>query len=167
MSDLVAARRRMVAEQIHARGVRDAQVLAAMVKVRREAFVPERFRDLAYADRPLPIAAEQTISQPYIVAYMIEALAFGLGEKVLEIGAGSGYAATVLAEIAADVYTIERIGVLAEEAAGHLADEGYDNVRILHADGTKDWIEVAPFDAILVSAGARLSLWAVTQRPRN
>ncbi|MDH3664915.1 MAG: protein-L-isoaspartate(D-aspartate) O-methyltransferase, partial [Alphaproteobacteria bacterium] len=154
MSDPALQRQRMVIGQIHARGVRDARVLAAMGKVRREAFVPEQMRDLAYADTPLPIAAEQTISQPYIVAYMIEALALEGGEKVLEIGSGSGYAAAVLAEIADEVYTIERIGVLAEEAAAHLAEEGYDNVHVLHADGTKGWGEVAPFDAILVSAGA-------------
>ncbi len=154
MSDLALQRQRMVTRQIHARGVRDPRVLAAMGKVRREAFVPAHMRDLAYADTPLPIAAEQTISQPYIVAYMIEALTLQGGEKVLEIGAGSGYAAAVLAEIAAEVYTIERIGVLAEEAGAHLADEGYDNVHVLHADGTRGWAEAAPFDAILVSAGA-------------
>ena len=154
MSDLALQRQHMVAAQIHARGVRDPQVLAAMDKVRREAFVSPEVRDLAYADTPLPIAAEQTISQPYIVAYMIEALVLEGGEKVLEIGAGSGYAAAVLAEIADEVYTIERIGVLAEEAERNLRSEGYDNVHVLHADGTKGWPEAAPFDAILVSAGA-------------
>ena len=147
-------RERMVAEQILARGVRDKRVLDAMSKVSREAFVPENVRNLAYEDRPLPIAAGQTISQPYIVAYMIEALVLKGGEKVLEIGAGSGYAAAILAEIAGEVYTIERIDQLAEKAASNLMDQGYENVHILHADGTIGWRDESPFDAILVSAGA-------------
>jgi protein-L-isoaspartate(D-aspartate) O-methyltransferase len=144
----------MVAEQIIARGVRDKRVLDAMSKVNRKAFMPENVRNLAYEDRPLPIAAGQTISQPYIVAYMIEALVLKGGEKVLEIGAGSGYAAAVLAEIAGEVYTIERIDQLAEKAASNLIGEGYENVHILHADGTIGWRDESPFDAILVSAGA-------------
>lgn len=146
-------RERFVSEQVEARGVRDPLVLAAMRKVPRERFVPEHLRGEAYADSPLPIGAGQTISQPYIVAFMIEALALRGGEKVLEIGAGSGYAAAVLAEIAAEVYTIERIGQLAERAAVNLADAGYENVHVRHADGTEGWREEAPFDAILVSAG--------------
>lgn len=154
MNDLAMRRRRMVAEQIYARGVRDERVLDAMEKVPREVFVPERFGMSAYDDSPLPIADGQTISQPYIVAYMIEALALKGGEKVLEVGAGSGYAAAVLAEIAGQVFTIERIGQLAETAAAHLADAGYRNVHVLHADGTRGWLDEAPFDAILVSAGA-------------
>jgi protein-L-isoaspartate(D-aspartate) O-methyltransferase len=154
MADFAEQRERMVREQIFSRGVRDRKVLDAMGKVAREAFVPADVRELAYADTPLPIAAGQTISQPYIVAYMIEALALRGGEKVLEIGAGSGYAAAVLAEVAGEVYTIERIGELADNAAAHLEEEGYDNVHILNADGTRGWVEQAPFDAILVSAGA-------------
>jgi protein-L-isoaspartate(D-aspartate) O-methyltransferase len=154
MSDFAKLREGMVSEQVHARGVRDALVLEAMGKVHREAFVPAGLRENAYADAPLPIAEGQTISQPYIVAYMIEALALKGGEKVLEIGAGCGYAAAVLAEIAGEVYTIERIAQLAEKAASHLSDEGYENVHVLHADGTRGWDEHAPFDAILVSAGA-------------
>jgi len=154
MSDFANQRKRMVLEQIYGRGVRDPRVLKAMATVRREAFVPERLRHLAYADTPLPIASGQTISQPYIVAYMIEALALQGKERVLEIGAGSGYAAAVLAEIAGDVYAIERIGALAEKAASCLMDEGYENVHVLHADGTVGWADFAPFDAILVSAGA-------------
>jgi len=155
MADLEKQQReRMVAEQILARGVRDKRVLDAMSKVSREAFIPENVRNLAYEDRPLPIAAGQTISQPYIVAYMIEALVLKGGEKVLEIGAGSGYAAAVLAEIVGEVYTIERIDQLAEKAASNLIDEGYENVHILHADGTIGWRDESPFDAILVSAGA-------------
>ncbi|MHA1165875.1 MAG: protein-L-isoaspartate(D-aspartate) O-methyltransferase, partial [Alphaproteobacteria bacterium] len=154
MSDFTKLRERMVSEQIYARGVRNIHVLEAMGKVRREAFLPTDMHDLAYADTPLPIAEGQTISQPYIVAYMIEALALKGGEKILEIGAGCGYAAAVLAEIAGEVYTIERIAQLAERAASHLIDEGYENVHVLHADGTRGWDEHAPFDAILVSAGA-------------
>ncbi len=155
MTDLEKQHReRMVAEQIIARGVRDKRVLDAMSKVNRKAFVPENVRNLAYEDRPLPIAAGQTISQPYIVAYMIEALVLKGGEKVLEIGTGSGYAAAVLAEIAGEVYTIERIDQLAEKAASNLIGEGYENVHILHADGTIGWRDESPFDAILVSAGA-------------
>ncbi len=155
MTDLEKQHReRMVAEQIFARGVHDKRVLDAMSKVNRKAFVPENVRNLAYEDRPLPIAAGQTISQPYIVAYMIEALVLKGGEKVLEIGAGSGYAAAVLAEIAGEVYTIERIDQLAEKAASSLIGEGYKNVHVLHADGTIGWRDESPFDAILVSAGA-------------
>ncbi len=154
MTDMKKLRERMVAEQVHARGVRDTRVLEAMRSVHREAFVPANVREYAYTDMPLPIAEGQTISQPYIVAYMIEALALRGGEKVLEIGAGSGYAAAVLAQIVGEVYTIERIGQLAEKAASHLVDEGYENVHVLHADGTRGWDEHAPFDAILVSAGA-------------
>jgi protein-L-isoaspartate(D-aspartate) O-methyltransferase len=154
MDDFVNQRDRMVADQIAARGVRDPRVLAAMRRVRREVFVPADFRRFAYADRPLPIAAGQTISQPYVVAFMVESLALDGDEKVLEIGAGSGYAAAVLAELAGEVYTIERVAELAEHAARCLREEGYDNVHVLEADGTQGWSEQAPFDAILVSAGA-------------
>lgn len=154
MADCAEMRHRMVAEQIAARGVRDPQVLNAMLKVPRELFVPAEVRELAYADMPLPISAGQTISQPYIVAYMAEALALRKGDKVLEIGTGSGYAAAVLAEIAAEVYTIERVSALADSAAVTLQKAGYDNVHILNADGTRGWAAHAPFDAILVSAGA-------------
>ncbi len=146
-------RERFVREQIAARGVHDPNVLTAMRKVRRERFVPEQLREEAYADTPLPIGGGQTISQPYIVAFMIEALALQGGERVLEIGAGSGYAAAVLAEIAGEVFTVERIGQLAERAAINLADAGYTNVHVRHADGTEGWADQAPFDAILVSAG--------------
>ncbi len=154
MGDYADQRERMVAEQIAARGVRNSRVLDSMRKVRRHAFVPSDVRDEAYSDTPLPIAAGQTISQPYIVAYMAEALDLSGGEKVLEIGAGSGYAAAVLAEMGCEVFAIERIGELAKDAAAHLRDQGYKNVHILHADGTRGWVENAPFDAILVSAGA-------------
>jgi protein-L-isoaspartate(D-aspartate) O-methyltransferase len=125
-----------------------------MRSVRRELFVPKELRREAYDDTPLPIGSGQTISQPYIVAFMIETLTLRGGKKVLEIGAGSGYAAAVLAEIASAVFTIERIGQLAERAAANLAEAGCDNVHVRHADGTKGWSSEAPFDVILVSAGA-------------
>ncbi len=137
MTNFAMQRKRMVAKQIFARGVRDQLVLNAMSKVRREAFVPMRAQSLAYSDNPLSIGFEQSISQPFIVAYMVEALALKGGEKILEIGAGSGYAAAVLAEIAGEVYAIERVGQLAEKAASNLMHEGYENVRILHADGSR------------------------------
>jgi len=147
-------RKEMVERQIRARGVRDPLVLDAMGRVPREHFVPDHLKGQAYRDRPLPIDADQTISQPYIVAYMIEALALQGGERVLEIGAGSGYAAAVLAEIAGEVFTIERHGTLASKASAALQDAGYTNVHIFHGDGTRGWQDEAPFDAILVSAGA-------------
>ena len=146
-------RKEMVENAIFARGVRSELVLNAMRTVPREAFLPERLREFAYEDFPLPIEEGQTISQPYIVAFMIEALALRGGEKVLEIGAGSGYAAAVLSEIAADVYTVERHGPLAEKAAATLADLGYVNVHVLHGDGTRGWPAHAPYDAIIVAAG--------------
>lgn len=154
MKNMKALREQLVARQIESRGVRDQLVLAAMRAVRREFFVPTDSRNEAYEDTPLPIGSGQTISQPYIVAFMIEALALRGGEKVLEIGAGSGYAAAVLAEIAGEVFTIERIGQLAEKAAANLATADCNNVHVRHADGTEGWNEEAPFDAILVSAGA-------------
>ena len=146
-------RKEMVKRDLAGRGVRDDLVLDAMRKVPRELFLPKNLREFAYEDTPLPIAGEQTISQPYIVAFMAEALMLRGGEKVLEIGAGSGYAAAVLSEIAAGVYTVERLGPLAEKAAALLAELGYDNVHVLHGDGTKGWPEHAPYDAIVVAAG--------------
>jgi protein-L-isoaspartate(D-aspartate) O-methyltransferase len=146
-------RTEMVERNIAARGVRDEFVLDAMRAVPRELFLPENLREFAYEDSPLPIAGEQTISQPYIVAFMAEALLLKGGEKVLEIGAGSGYAAAVLSEIAASVYTVERLGPLAEKAAALLAELGYENVHVLHGDGTKGWPDHAPYDAIVVAAG--------------
>lgn len=152
-SEMTSLRKRMVERDIAARGVCDELVLDAMRKVPREVFLPKKLREFAYEDSPLPIAGDQTISQPYIVAFMIEALMLKGGEKVLEIGAGSGYAAAVLSEIAANVYTVERLGTLAEKAASTLAEFGYDNVHVLHGDGTKGWPDHAPFDAIVVAAG--------------
>ena len=146
-------RKEMVEKAISARGVRSELVLDAMRSVSRELFLPERLREFAYEDTALPIEEGQTISQPYIVALMTEALVLRGGEKVLEIGTGSGYAAAVLSEIAAEVYTVERHGQLAETAAATLADLGYGNVHVLHGDGTRGWPAHAPYDAIIVAAG--------------
>ena len=143
----------MVEKAIFARGVRSELVLNAMRSVPREDFLPKQLREFAYEDAPLPIEEGQTISQPYIVAFMTEALALHGGERVLEIGAGSGYAAAVLSKIAGNVYTVERIGQLAEKAASTLADLDYHNVHVLHGDGTKGWPEHAPYDGIIVAAG--------------
>jgi protein-L-isoaspartate(D-aspartate) O-methyltransferase len=151
--DHEAKRRKMVEEQIAARGVRSETVLQAMGSVRREGFVPSYLGEFAYDDTPLPIEEEQTISQPYIVALMIEALDLDGTERVLEIGTGSGYAAAVLAEIAREVFTIERHQGLAQLAQGRLAEHGYENVEVRCGDGTLGWPEHAPFDAIVVAAG--------------
>jgi protein-L-isoaspartate(D-aspartate) O-methyltransferase len=152
--DRSAARREAMIEQaIVGRGVRSQRVLDAMRSVPREAFLPPSMEEFAYEDAPLPIAAGQTISQPYIVALMMEALELSGGEKVLEVGTGSGYAAAVLSHLAKHVYSVERIGQLAEKASSTLADLGIVNVRVLHGDGTHGWAEHAPYDAIVVAAG--------------
>jgi protein-L-isoaspartate(D-aspartate) O-methyltransferase len=150
--DFGQLRSEMVEKAIFARGVRSELVLNAMRSAPREVFLPEKLREFAYEDAPLPIEGGQTISQPYIVAFMTEALALEGGGKVLEIEAGSGYAAAILSKIAGEVYTVERIGQLAEKAASKLADLGYHNVRVLHGDGTKGWPEHAPYDGIIVAA---------------
>ncbi|MFL6826131.1 MAG: protein-L-isoaspartate O-methyltransferase family protein, partial [Bradyrhizobium sp.] len=136
-ANFASLRDEMVEQDIAARCVRDELVLDAMRKVPRELFVPENLREFAYEDSPLPIGAGQTISQPYIIAFMAEALMLQGGEKVLEIGAGSGYAAAVLSEIVADVYTVERLDQLADSAAARLQELGYRNVHVLHGDGTR------------------------------
>ncbi|MEZ5962388.1 MAG: protein-L-isoaspartate(D-aspartate) O-methyltransferase [Planctomycetota bacterium] len=146
-------RQEMVQRQIAARGVRSPTVLAAMTRVRREGYVPSYLGEFAYEDTPLPIEEEQTISQPYIVAFMVDALGLRGGERVLEIGTGSGYAAAVLAEIAGEVYTIERHERLARTAEERLKRDGYTNVHVRHGDGTLGWPQAAPFDAIVVAAG--------------
>ncbi|MGZ3309439.1 MAG: protein-L-isoaspartate(D-aspartate) O-methyltransferase [Xanthobacteraceae bacterium] len=151
--DFGRQRSEMVEQAIRARGVRSELVLNAMGAVPREAFLPDQLREFAYEDAPLPIEQDQTISQPYIVALMTEALGLRGGESVLEIGTGSGYAAAVLAQIAGEVYSVERIGQLAEKAASKLADLGCHNVHVLHGDGTKGWPEHAPYDGIIVAAG--------------
>lgn len=143
----------MVERDIASRGVRDSHVLEAMRTVPREAFVPASRREQAYDDRPLPIDAGQTISQPYIVALMCEALQVTGDERVLEIGTGSGYAAAVLSRLAAQVDTVERIAELAEGAARVLSELNVSNVRVHCADGTLGWPDAAPFDAITVTAG--------------
>lgn len=142
----------MVKEQIEARGVQDSRVLEAMRRVPREEFVPGNLRKHAFEDCPLPIDAGQTISQPYIVAFMVEALNLGGGERVLDIGTGSGYAAAVLAELAERVYSIERISKLASKAKSKLESLHYQNVEVRVGDGTQGWQEKAPFDAIVVAA---------------
>jgi len=153
MADFAKRRARMVERQIARRGVSDPAVLDAMRQVPRERFVPERLADLAYDDRALPIEAGQTISQPYIVALMLEAAELADTDHVLEIGAGSGYAAAVISRIAAHVITIERHAILADQARDRLAALGYDNVDVVTGDGTKFCPEAAPFDAIIVAAG--------------
>jgi len=151
--DTLRARKLMVDRHIRARGIRDPRVLAAMTAVPREDFLPPEFAEFAYDDRPLPIEAGQTISQPYIVAVMIEALEIGPDDIVLEIGAGSGYAAAVLAQIAKHVYTIERHAVLADLARARLVQLGYQNIDVLCGDGTLGWKAHAPFNAIVAAAG--------------
>ncbi len=143
-----------VDEQLAARGIVDARVLGAMRRVPRDAFVPESARHDAYADRALPIGSGQTISQPFMVAAMTEALRLTGSERVLEVGTGSGYQAAVLAEIAREVVTIERVPLLAESARARLAALGYTNVDVVVGDGTLGWPAAAPYDAMLVAAGA-------------
>mgnify|MGYP003767378493 FL=1 len=150
--DYEQARRNMVEYQIKARGIKDKRVLAAMLKVPRHLFVPEEMRDMAYRDEPLPIGYGQTISQPYIVAYMTEVLKLRPEDKVLEIGTGSGYQTAILAELVREVYTIEIIPELSQRAEETLKNLGYTNIEFLIGDGSKGWPEKAPFDAILVSA---------------
>ncbi len=151
--DFEQQRRRMVERQIRARGIEAPRVLAAMGRVRREHYVPARLVARAYDDAALPIDEGQSISQPYIVAFMLEALGLQGGEKVLEIGTGSGYAAAVLSELVREVLTIERSPLLARTAAEALRADGRTNVRVRCGDGTLGWPEQAPFDAIAVAAG--------------
>lgn len=148
------ARQVMVETQLKRRGITDPRVLAAMSKIPRHHFVPRHLRDQAYGDYPLPIGEDQTISQPYIVALMTQALELTGNDKVLELGAGSGYQAAILAELAAQVFTVERISSLAQAAQQALTALGYTNVHVQVADGTLGWPEEAPFDAILVTAGS-------------
>jgi len=150
---MVAARHLMVERQIERRGVRDARVLAAMREVPRHLFVPARHHDLAYDDTPLPLGWGQTISQPYIVAAMLELARIAPGDKVLEVGTGSGYQTALLSALGADVYSIEIVAGLAASAAERLKDLGY-RARVRRGDGRAGWPEAAPFDAIVVAAAA-------------
>lgn len=156
MSELVgmaSQRKQLVERQIKGRGIADPAVLAAVEAVPREAFLPPELAEFAYLDRALPIEKGQTISQPYIVALMTEALGLRRSDRVLEVGTGSGYAAAILGQLARDVYTIERHAELAMTAARRLHEQGYENVHVLHGDGTLGWPEHAPYDAIVVAAG--------------
>ena len=151
VTDFAAQRQRMVEQQLKPRGIRDERVLAAMAKVPREEFIPEDARADAYEDGALPIGYDQTISQPYVVAFMTEQLRPRPSDRVLEIGSGSGYQAAVLAEIVADVYTMDIVEPLAKTAEATLQRLGYKNVHIKVGDGYKGWPEEASFDAIIVT----------------
>lgn len=154
MQDMTMLRKRMVEEQLAARGIRDPLVLRAMKEVPREKFVPFEYSQSAYADSPLPIGENQTISQPYVVALMTEMLVLSPHDRVLEIGTGSGYAAAVLSRIVAEVYTVERHGNLARSARERFEQLGYENIHIRIGDGTFGWPEKAPYEAIIFAAGA-------------
>lgn len=151
--DFAAERAAMVAEQLRGRGIHDEAVLRAMATVPRELFVAPAYHPFAYKDGPLPIPHKQTISQPYVVAYMISLLNLSAADTVLEIGAGSGYAAAVLSRIARAVYAIERHESLVRYAQKRLDYLGYDNVTVIHGDGTKGYPSCAPYEAIVVAAG--------------
>lgn len=150
--DKLTKQRRRLVEDIRFQGIRSRSVLDAMLKVPRHRFVPPAYQNLAYQDRPLPIGHEQTISQPFIVAYMTEAADIKPGEKVLEIGTGSGYQAAVLSQLAGEVYSVEIIPALAESARAILSELGYRNVHVRAGNGYEGWAEHAPFDAIVVTA---------------
>jgi len=153
MRDFERRRRHMVESQLRRRGISDPVVLEAFRVVPREAFVPAELAEHAYEDQPLPIGAGQTISQPYIVALTVEALALAGGDRVLEVGTGSGYAAAILGRIASEVHSIERIDALATTARERLAALGYANVHVVCGDGSLGLVEHAPYDAIAVAAG--------------
>lgn len=147
-------RRNMVEQQLRARGIRDDRILEAFLGVPRHHFVPDKWIERAYDDGPIPIGHDQTVSQPYMTAAMIQAARVSPGNRVLDVGTGSGYQATVLAAMRAQVFTVERIPELAGQAAGRLAELGYRDVRQRVADGTLGWEEYAPFDSIIVGAAS-------------
>lgn len=147
-------RQQMVDSQLSARGITDERVLEAMARVPRHEFAPEQYREQAYEDHPLPIAEDQTISQPFIVALMLEALRLSPSDKVLEIGTGSGYLTALLAELTAQVISIERHAVLADQARTAITNLGYQNVTIITGDGSRGFGESGPYDVIVVSAAA-------------
>ncbi len=149
--DFTVLREHMVSEQIEKRGIQDTRLLDVLRSVERHLFVSDHMRQFAYEDRPLPIGAEQTISQPYIVAFMTELLALQGTERVLEIGTGSGYQAAICSRLANEVYTVEIIPELAQKAELVVRALGYDNIHILCADGIEGWAGAAPFDAIIVT----------------
>jgi protein-L-isoaspartate(D-aspartate) O-methyltransferase len=150
-NDFSRMREEMVQDQIVARGVKDKKVINAMNKVKRHLFVPEKYRAFSYRDHPLPIGEGQTISQPYIVAYMTEVLNLRPGDRILEVGTGSGYQAAILAELVKEVYTIEIIGELGRRARKILDTLGYKNIQVIIGDGYKGWPEKAPYDAVIVT----------------
>jgi protein-L-isoaspartate(D-aspartate) O-methyltransferase len=154
IDSFLTQRRSMVESQLRARGIRDERVLAAMVRVPRHEFVSEEHRDRVYEDHPIPIGEGQTISQPYIVAIMLEALALNPSDTVLEIGTGSGYQTALLAELVRQVYSVERYASLARAAQATLARLGFNNVEVILGDGSRGLPDRAPFDAIVVSAAA-------------
>lgn len=165
-SDLYSEARQVMVRGLHFYGITNEAVIAAMSKVRRHMFIPSGYRDLCapYGDHPCPIGYGQTISQPYIVAYMTERLDPQKGEKVLEIGAGSGYQAAVLAEMGVSVYSVEIIEPLARHASAALAGEGYSQVRLLRGDGFLGWPEHAPYDAIIVTCAPENVPQALTEQ---
>jgi protein-L-isoaspartate(D-aspartate) O-methyltransferase len=152
--DYAQARERMVEKQLVSRGIHDPRVLRAMAKVPRHLFLENELWDRAYEDHPLPIGANQTISQPYMVALMVEAIELKGAERVLEVGTGSGYAAAVLGELCAEVFTVEAVEELALKARTLLSSLGYRNVSVRVGDGTLGWEEYAPYDAVVISAAA-------------
>jgi protein-L-isoaspartate(D-aspartate) O-methyltransferase len=152
LTDFAAEREAMVERQIESRGIREPTILEAFRSVPREEFLADEYRDIAYGDHPIPIEAGQTISQPYIVTLMIHAGEIRAGDRVLEVGAGSGYAAAVMSRIAGQVIAIERQPDLVEVAQERMQRLGYDNVRIVEGDGTRGWAGEAPYDAILAAA---------------
>ncbi len=166
--DYETLRKRMVEEQLMPRGIKDPRVLNAFYKIERHKFIPENLRSSAYADFPLPIGEGQTISQPYIVALMTECLNVTQEDKVLEIGTGSGYQAAILAELAKEVYSIERFETLAKRSEILLKELGYTNIKIKVSDGTLGWEEAAPFDKIMITAASpKIPLPLIEQLKEN
>jgi len=166
--DYTVLRKRMVEEQLMPRGIKNQRILDAFYKIERHKFIPEDLRNPAYADYPLPIGEGQTISQPYIVALMTECLDLTGQERVLEIGTGSGYQAAILAELAKEVYSIERFENLAKRAQAILNELGYTNVKVKVGDGTLGWPEVSPFDRIIITAASpRIPLPLTAQLKEN